>query len=134
MLGAAISTGLFVFSLLITLVLWGCPKYNVYSSEMSGKAELAQAEYNRRVKTLEAIQTQESSIHLAQAEIERAKGVAKANEIIGESLKNNEDYLRYLWIHNLADAEKNGSQVIYVPTETNLPILEATRNQKEVSK
>jgi hypothetical protein len=115
------------FVLVAALFMWGCPKYNVYSSEMAGKAELAQAEYNRQVKTLEAAQTQESAKHLAQAEIERAKGVAEANRIIGESLKGNEDYLHYLWIHNLGEVKKSGSQVIYVPTEANLPIMEAGR-------
>lgn len=119
--------GLFAVAMLSTLVLWGCPQYRVYSREMTGKAELAQAEYNRQVKTLEARQARESSVFLAQAEIERAKGVAQANKIIGDSLKGNEDYLRYLWIHNLAESEKTGAQVIYVPTEANLPILEATR-------
>jgi regulator of protease activity HflC (stomatin/prohibitin superfamily) len=112
----------------------GCPLYNVYTSEKQGQAELAQAQYNRQVKTLEAPQTEESAKHLAQAEIERARGVAEANKIIGQSLKDNEDYLRYLWIHNLAEAEKNGAQVIYVPTETNLPILEASRKPLPAAK
>jgi len=59
---------------------------------------------------------------LADAEIERARGVAGANKIIGESLKNNDAYLRYLWIQGLQDKDNN---VIYVPTEAGLPILEA---------
>ena len=42
----------------------------------------------------------------------------------GESLKNNESYLRYLWIQGLQDGT---SEVIYIPTEANLPILEAAR-------
>ena len=111
----------------ITLAMWGCPRYDVYSREMTGKAELAQATSNRQIKVNEAQAAQEAAKHLAQAEIERAKGVAEANRIIGDSLKGTEDYLRYLWIHNLAEAEKNGAQIIYVPTETNLPILEASR-------
>jgi hypothetical protein len=115
---------------LSTLFLWGCPKYRVYDREMTGKAELAQAQANRQIKIAEAESAQEASKHLAQAEIERAKGVAEANKIIGESLKGNEDYLRYLWIHNLETAQEKGAQVIYVPTEANLPILEATRFQK----
>lgn len=110
-----------------TLAMWGCPRYDVYSREMTGKAELAQATSNRQIKVNEAQAAQEAAKHLAQAEIERARGVAEANRIIGDSLKGNEDYLRYLWIHNLAEAEKNGAQIIYVPTETNLPILEASR-------
>ena len=68
--------------------------------------------------------TQESAKHLAQAEIIRAEGVAKSNEIIGSSLKQNEAYLRYLWINGL---QHSSSQVVYVPTEANLPILEANR-------
>ena len=114
---------------LIALGMWGCPRYDVYSREMTGKAELAQATSNRQIKVNEAQATEDASRHLAQAEIERAKGVAEANRIIGDSLRGNEDYLRYLWIHNLAEAEGKGAQVIYVPTEANLPILEATRHR-----
>jgi len=51
-------------------------------------------------------------------------GVAAANKIIGDSLHNNEDYLRYLFVNGL---EHTSNQVIYVPTEANLPILEASR-------
>ena len=51
-----------------------------------------------------------------------AKGTAEANRIIGDSLKNNEAYLRYLWIHNL---EEGKNEVIYIPTEAGMPILEA---------
>jgi hypothetical protein len=50
--------------------------------------------------------------------------VAQANQIIGDSLPGNEAYLRYLWIDKMEDAK---AQVIYVPTETGLPILEAGR-------
>lgn len=98
------------------------PKYRVYSATMEGEAEYAQAEQNRRITVLEAESKLEAAKSLANAEIERAKGVAKANEIIGESLKNNESYLRWLWIENL---DKGNNSVIYVPTEAGLPILEA---------
>ena len=60
----------------------------------------------------------------ASAEVERAKGVAKANEIIGQSLKGNNEYLRYLQI----DAIRNSQNAkVYIPTEAGLPILEAKR-------
>jgi regulator of protease activity HflC (stomatin/prohibitin superfamily) len=98
------------------------PKYRVWEREQQGLAELAQAEGNRKITILEAKAKLESAEALASAEIARAKGVAEANRIIGESLKNNESYLRYLWIQNL---ENGNNAVIYVPTETNLPILEA---------
>jgi regulator of protease activity HflC (stomatin/prohibitin superfamily) len=110
---------------------WGCPRWNVYRARLAGQAELAQADSNRQIATLEARAKHESAKELAQAEVERAKGVAQANKIIGDSLHGNEDYLRYLWIHTLG--EKQGD-VIYVPTEANLPILEATRRMGKDSK
>jgi len=58
----------------------------------------------------------------AEIEVARAEGVAKANEVIAGSITSN--YLKYLWIQGL---QKNESQVVYVPTEANLPILEAKR-------
>ncbi len=106
--------------LLASILISSCtffPPYKVWQQEKEGEAELARATSNRKIKILEAEAKKE-----ALAEIERAKGVAKANEIIGSSLKNNESYLRYLWISNL---NGNNKEVIYIPTESNLPILEA---------
>lgn len=98
--------------------------YSVWSAGMDGKAELNQADWSRQISVREAMAKRDAAVMLAQAEVERAKGVAAANKIIGTSLENNEAYLRYLWIQNLQN-DKN--QVIYVPTESNLPILEANR-------
>jgi hypothetical protein len=98
----------------IIIFMYGCPQYN-------GEEELKRAEWNRQISVKEALAKLESSKSLAQAEIERAKGVAEANRIIGDSLKNNEGYLHYLWIHNL---ETTTNQVIYIPTEAAMPILE----------
>jgi regulator of protease activity HflC (stomatin/prohibitin superfamily) len=99
-------------------------KYSVWSEGKAGQAELQKADWNRQILVREAKAKEESAVLLAQAEVERAKGVAKANKIIGASLQDNEAYLRYLWINNL---ETGKNQVIYVPTEANLPILEANR-------
>ena len=103
---------------------WGYATYRVYLKELEGKAKLAEAEFEKRILVEEARAKRDSAKMEAEAEIERAKGVAKANEIIGGSLKNNESYLRYLWIQGLQDGT---SEVIYVPTEANLPVLEAGR-------
>lgn len=102
--------------------LFGCPTYNVYAARKSGEAQLAQATQNRQIAVQEAQAKFESADFEARAEIRRAEGVAKANQIIGNSLTNNEAYLRYLFVNNLANTH---DQVIYVPTEANLPILEA---------
>lgn len=116
--------GMLVIACLAAFGLWGCPTYNVWQAEMSGKAEYSKAEYNRRVAVLEAQAHRDAARSLAQAEVERARGVAQANQIIGESLRGNDAYLRYLWIQNL---DHGTADVIYIPTEAGLPILEAGR-------
>jgi regulator of protease activity HflC (stomatin/prohibitin superfamily) len=103
------------------------PNYRVWQRELKGKAALKEAQWDRQIQVEEAQANLESEKLNAQAEIERAKGVAESNRIIGEGLKDNEEYLRYLWIKGLNDGS---SEVIYVPTEANLPILEATRKYK----
>ena len=102
----------------------GGPIYGVWSARKAGEAELAQADQNRQIAVAQARAKAESAHFLAEAEITRAEGVARANEIIGKSLRGNEEYLRYLWINGL---EQNKNAVIYVPTEASLPILEAGR-------
>ena len=128
-----------VLLLAITLVMgvfflvgYAWNSYDVWAQGMQGKAELAKADWNRQITVREAQAKFEAAKSLAEAEIERAKGIAKANEIIGQSLQNNEAYLRYLWIDSLAHTN---NQTIYVPTEANLPILEASRkpNDKTVT-
>jgi len=98
------------------------PIYNVWARELSGKADLKEAEWSRQIAVEEAQARLNSASLDAQSEVERAKGVAEANEIIGESLKNNSAYLVWRWIEGLHDSY---TDVIYVPTEANIPILEA---------
>lgn len=108
----------------IVILMIVLPLYGVWQKQLSGKAQLKEAEWNRQILVQEAMAKKDSAKLLAEAEVERAKGVAEANKIIGDSLKDNDAYLRYLWIQGLQDGT---SEVIYVPTEANLPILEATR-------
>lgn len=110
--------------------MYGLPKYNVYKARLEGQAKLAHADSEREVQVRDAQGKYEASSLLAKAEVERAKGVAEANKIIGTSLKDNEAYLRWLYIEGLK--EKQG-EVIYIPTEAGLPILEAGRRNKKVS-
>jgi regulator of protease activity HflC (stomatin/prohibitin superfamily) len=116
-----------VFAIIIIIVVTMCvwPQYNIYAQRAQGQAMLAHAQSAKEVAVAEAKAKMESAELLAQAEVARARGVAQANQIIGESLKNNEQYLRYLWINDLG--QNTGKTVVYVPTEANLPILEATR-------
>ena len=89
------------------------PRYNVYKKTLNGRALLQEAEYTRQIAELDAM-----------AEISRARGVAASDSIISGGLKGETEYLTYLWI----EALKSGScEVIYVPNDGSLPILEATR-------
>lgn len=115
----------------VSLVLAFGPVYGVWAQRLSGEAELARAEANRQIRVLEAKAEQEAAKALAEAEVTRAEGVARANKIIGDSLQNNEGYLRYLWIQGL---QNNHMQVVYIPTEANLPILEASRMNNNLKK
>jgi regulator of protease activity HflC (stomatin/prohibitin superfamily) len=104
------------------LIFVGGPLYNVWQQSLSGKAELNKAEYTRQVAVLEAQAKKDSAQQLADAEVIRATGVAKANQIIGDSLKDNREYLQYLYITGLEDGSKNGNVTIYVPTEGGMPV------------
>jgi len=107
---------------LVGLVFVGGPVYNVWQQSLAGKAELQKAEYTRQVAVLEAQAKKDSAQQLADAEVIRATGVAKANQIIGDSLKDNREYLQYLYITGLEDGSKNGNVTIYVPTEGGMPV------------
>ena len=100
--------------------LW--PQYNVWQQGLAGKAELQKAEYTRQVAVLEAKAKLDSAKELAAAEVERARGVAQANQIIGDSLKGNREYLQYLYITGLEEGSKQGNTTIYVPTEGGMPV------------
>lgn len=102
----------------------GCPYYNVWQQEMSGKAEYAKAEQNRKIKIEEAKANLEAEKLNAQAEIERAKGAAEAIKIENGSVTPT--YIQYLWVRQQNLSGEN-TKIIYIPTEAGLPLLEAGR-------
>lgn len=104
----------------------GCPYYNVWQQEMSGKAEFAKAEQNRKIRIEEAKANLESEKLNAQAEIERARGAAEAIKIENGAITPT--YIQYLWVRQ-QNLSGNNSKIIYIPTETGLPILEAGRSK-----
>ena len=93
--------------LVFTLVpscMYGYPHYNIYKKKMAGRAgihkqrlageaSLKKEKWRKLIIIEEAKAKLESAKLRSQAEVERAKGVAEANKIIGESLKGNEGYL-----------------------------------------
>lgn len=111
---------------LVLLCMLGLPYYNVYSQRMEGEAQLAKAESTRQTKVLEAKAERDSAGMRAEAEIIRARGVAQANEIMANSLGGPEGYLRWKYIEMLEASAGHGNRdVVYIPTEAGLPILEA---------
>lgn len=117
-----IATGIL---LLLTLSLGGCylnASTKEWRYEIEGKAMLAQAENEKKVKIEEAKADYESAKFKKNADIERAKGIAEANRIINESLT--EQYIRWLYVENI---KETSNQIIYLPTEAGLPILESSR-------
>lgn len=129
MRGAGFTVGSIIMLVIVgALILIGLPTYNVYSKQMAGKAAYEQAVQDRRIRVLEAQAALDSARLTAQAEIERAKGTNEANRIMSESLGGPENYLRWSYIHMLEEtAGKQGREVIYIPTEAGMPILEAGR-------
>lgn len=122
-----IVVGIAVFIVAMAFVM---PWYNVWSQEMEGKAEFAKAEQNRKIKIEEAKANLEAEKLNAQAEVERAKGAAEAIRIENGSITPT--YIQYLWVRQQSDL--SDKTVIYVPTETNLPILESTRMLNQAQK
>lgn len=118
-----VTIGVLSTILVLGFAMWGMPQYNVYSKRLSGMAEYEQAQQNRKVRILESEAKLEANKLDALAEIERAKGVAEANRIIADSLGGSEGYLRWRYIEMLEQSADN--QIIYIPTEATLPLLEA---------
>lgn len=114
----------FLLFAFIGFAMWGCPQYDVYQQRLKGEAALERAAQDRQIAIREAEAAKESAALLAEAEVARAQGVAKSNEIISNGLGGPEGYLRYLWIQKLGT---NQQDVIYIPTEAGMPILEAGR-------
>ena len=119
---------LVIFTLIIGLM-FGLPKYNVWQQEMAGKAEMAKAEQNRRILVEEAKARYEAEKLNAQAEIERAKGMAAAMKVENGTLT--ETYNQYLFIRTLEKLADKGDlpQIIYVPSNGLLPVMDINKKQ-----
>jgi regulator of protease activity HflC (stomatin/prohibitin superfamily) len=112
---------------LATVLSSGCtliPSYNVYSKQMEGKASLAEAQSSRQIAVLEAKAKREAATELANAEVIRAEGAARANHILQNSLGGPDGYLKYLQIQAISEQK---TSLIYYPTNGGLPVLEAGR-------
>jgi len=105
---------LMIIIALIFALMAGCPAYNVYTSRLEGEAILAKSQASRQ-----------ALVSQAQAEKDAAKLRADAISIVGKAAKEFPEYREQEFIGAFADALQNGkiSQIIYVPTERNIPIV-----------
>lgn len=113
--------GFVVLIVLILSCMFGIPKYNVWKQEMKGKAELAQAEQNRKIKIAEAEANLEAEKLNGEAEFVRAQFAGKAIEEVNGKLSP--VYIQYLWVSQQANSKID--KIVYIPTEASIPILEA---------
>jgi hypothetical protein len=109
---------------ILVIWLWGFPRYRVWFAHQKGLADLARAQNEQQIQGAHANgRLKAADLNKAAAIIE-AEAVAKQIEIIGDNLKQHDLYLRWQWIKMM---EERKGETIYVPTEANLPILEAIR-------
>ena len=109
---------------IIAACMWIIPVYSVWAARKRGQAELAEANFAEQVAIAEATARLKSAELNRQAEVIDAKAVADSVKVIGDALKSNDGYLRWQWIKSLDETD---NRIIYIPTEANLPILEAQR-------
>jgi regulator of protease activity HflC (stomatin/prohibitin superfamily) len=116
-------------TLLVAILGFAGPIWNVWASGLMGEAQLRMAQQNRQIRVQEAQAKLEASLLDAQAEVNLAKGTAQANEILAKGLGGPEGYIRWMYIHMLEEtASKPNREIIYIPTEGGIPILEAGKS------
>ncbi len=113
-------------AILVVVLMVGLPVYNVWQQEMAGKAEMAKAEQNRKILIEEAKARLEAEKLNAQAEVERARGMAEAMKLENGTL--NTTYNQYLFIRTLEKLADKGDlpQIIYMPSEGLVPVMDAS--------
>jgi regulator of protease activity HflC (stomatin/prohibitin superfamily) len=108
--------GGFFFIVLALLFMFGWPHYKVWKQGMDGQAALAEAEQSKMIQ-----------VQVAKAELESAKLRAEAIKLVGQAAKDYPEYRKQEFIGAFGEALRDGKiqQIIYVPTEANIPIVEA---------
>jgi hypothetical protein len=117
--GVVVGFLLIVFGIIAVLgLMFGVPVYRVWAANYTGRAILVKAEQTRQVLVTQA-----------NAELEAAKARAQAIAIVGEAAQKYPEYRQQEFMGAFAEAlrEGNMSQIIYVPTEANIPVMEAGR-------
>lgn len=115
---AALVTALVVFVLGAIGVRLGLAHLSIVTSRLAGQAAFAHSESERKVL-----------VSQAEAELEAAKLRAEAIKIVGEVAQKYPEYRNQEFIGAFGEALRSDKidQIIYVPTEANIPIIERKR-------
>lgn len=115
-----------VVILLAAAGMWGCPQYNVYSARMEGEAAIALQTRQGQAALASAQSSRLVLVAQAEAEREAASKRAEAIKIVGQAAKEFPEYRQQEFIGAFGEALHSGkiAQIIYVPTEANIPIIE----------
>ena len=105
--------------------MWGYQHWRVWSAHQRGLADLQWAKNEQQIQVQKAQGRLDAAQLNKKAAIVEAEAVAAQIECIGTGLTKHDLYLRWQWIKMMED--RDGGETIYVPTEANLPLLEATR-------
>ncbi len=101
------------YGILITAVLIR----NIDLPESVEKAIQAKIEAKQEAERIQYV-VQKEKLEAERKKVE-AMGIAEANKIIGESLRNNPEYIQWYYLQVLDDFAKSGSSVILVPVPSN---------------
>lgn len=117
------------FVVLVAWILVGYPRWRVWASHQQGLADLAMANNEQQIQIAKARARKDAASLNKEAAIIEAEAVAEQIDRIGQQLTNHDLYLRWQWVKMMEDTHGEDDQrtVIYVPTESQLPILEARR-------
>jgi hypothetical protein len=114
--------------LITAWVLFGYPHWRVWASHQEGLADLMMAKNEQQIQIAQAQSRLDAANLNKKAAIIEAEAVAEQIKAIGGELTHHDLYLRWQWIKMMEERPDEGDHsVIYVPTEANLPILEANR-------
>ncbi len=122
------SVGLWICSVSLPVILvWSLflyPHWRVWAAHQRGLADLQQAKNEQQIQIAQAQSRLDAASLNKQAAIIEAEAVAAQIQAIGDKLTKHDLYLRWQWIKMMEDTAGEHN-TIYVPTEANIPILEA---------
>lgn len=115
------------FGLVVVLawILFGYPHWRVWASHQRGLADLQMAKNEQQIQIAQAQSRFDAAELNKKASVIEAEAVALQVEAIGKQLTHHDLYLKWQWIKMMEERPENST--IYVPTEANIPILEAFR-------